>query len=507
MKKIISITLLIGLSFASLKAQIYAVDALRLSYTQLEGTARTLGTGGAFSAVGGDPGALNYNPASLGMMRGSQLFLSPEIRLNKETFNYNNNTGGTNEFSVPWGYSGLVISSNSIDEWKKGDERRTNYAFTFSRAANFNQARSFTALNNDNSITYQYIDEFNQSPQLSQNLLTNPNVNPFNEFSFESVLSWQSYLANYDTSFQQFFSPVDAPVTQSGHYTTSGGIYNLSFYTASHTKDEKLYYGIGATIPIVRFKSETYFQEDDFQDGNTQFDQMTVTTDYTTQGAGFRILGGLIYRPVSFARVSFYVHSGDFLGLSESYQSRMTSRVDLAEAPQNAFAVESPTQEFSYSFRTPWRFGFGTAFFIKKKGFVSIDYELSNMGSGKYDFGNGFESFNANINDQIDDLYRFNHHLKLGTEFALKAFRLRGGMAYQTSPFSKSLVSKDGDMARLTFTAGLGYVVKKFSFDLAYVVTRSDEFYQPYSIIFGNAPFATFDYVDRRIALTVSARF
>ena len=43
------------------------LDAFRFSQTNWEGTARFMGAGGAFSAIGGDFSCLNTNPAGIGV--------------------------------------------------------------------------------------------------------------------------------------------------------------------------------------------------------------------------------------------------------------------------------------------------------------------------------------------------------------------------------------------------------------------------------------------------------
>ncbi len=507
MRKLSILLLLLGL-YVSSSAQIYVVDALRFMQSEVVGTARTMGAAGAFSAVGGDPGAAYYNPATLGMMRGSQAFITPAMRIGTESFNYLTNNGKSTNVAFPFGYSGAVVSSTTIDGWRDFKSRK-NYALTFGRVANFNQQRAFNGLNPNTSITYQYVDEFNAVGADQANaILNNPNINPYNEFSFEAVLAWLGYLANYDSSFGQFFSPVDAPVFQNGQYKTSGGIYEIGFTSSGTYMNERLYLGFGLAVPILNFSSTTTFTEDDYQDGNLSFDQMNLVTDYTTSGAGFNFKLGILYRPMSLFRVGAYIHSPSFFGLNESYQSRMTSRVNLPEAPQDAFANESPEQQFNYSFNTPWKFGVSTAFFIKKIAFISADYEMQDFGSGKYSFGQGFQSFNQVINDQMRQTYRFNHMIRLGAEAAYKKMRFRGGVIYQTSPLDKSIgVQKQGDQSKLTFTTGFGLSWKKFGLDFAYLVTRWDEFYQPYTVVFLDAPTATFSHINRTIAITATVKF
>ena len=44
-----------------------AIDAYRISQPDMKGTARFMGMGGAFSALGGDLSTLSQNPAGIGI--------------------------------------------------------------------------------------------------------------------------------------------------------------------------------------------------------------------------------------------------------------------------------------------------------------------------------------------------------------------------------------------------------------------------------------------------------
>ena len=48
------------------------LDAFKYSQTELNGTARYLGMGGAFGALGGDISAMNTNPAGLAIYKSSE---------------------------------------------------------------------------------------------------------------------------------------------------------------------------------------------------------------------------------------------------------------------------------------------------------------------------------------------------------------------------------------------------------------------------------------------------
>ena len=60
------------------------LDAFKYSQTELNGTARYLGMGGAFGALGGDLSSINVNPA------GSAIFSNNQLTISLSTFNIKN---------------------------------------------------------------------------------------------------------------------------------------------------------------------------------------------------------------------------------------------------------------------------------------------------------------------------------------------------------------------------------------------------------------------------------
>ena len=104
MKKIICLAvsaLMAGAGSASAQG---VLDAYKFSQSDLNGTARYLGMGGAFGALGGDISVLSNNPAGLGIYRSSEvvttLSLSPtktssdwngsKVNASKNKFNFDN---------------------------------------------------------------------------------------------------------------------------------------------------------------------------------------------------------------------------------------------------------------------------------------------------------------------------------------------------------------------------------------------------------------------------------
>ncbi|MBO7255971.1 MAG: TonB-dependent receptor, partial [Bacteroidales bacterium] len=66
-KYILLLSILTIASFSGYSQNMY--DALRYSQLYYEGTARSMGLGNAMVSLGGDLGALSYNPAASGVYR------------------------------------------------------------------------------------------------------------------------------------------------------------------------------------------------------------------------------------------------------------------------------------------------------------------------------------------------------------------------------------------------------------------------------------------------------
>ena len=79
MKKTL-ITIFLAAAAVSVNAQT-AYDALLFSENEYEGTARTMAMGNAFTALGGDLGAISINPAGSAVAKYSQFTLTPALTI------------------------------------------------------------------------------------------------------------------------------------------------------------------------------------------------------------------------------------------------------------------------------------------------------------------------------------------------------------------------------------------------------------------------------------------
>jgi len=121
-----------------------------------------------------------------------------------------------------------------------------------------------------------------------------------------------------------------------------------------------------------------------------------------------------------------------------------------------------------------------SAAFIANKSFaLNVDYTLG-LTRPKYKVYGGAET---ELNDFFKDNYKNLSELKIGAEYRLKQFRLRGGYAYASSPFDALTVDRytdNGGVAqgqsysnlilndRNALSLGLGYDFRSFYIDASY---------------------------------------
>ncbi len=88
MKKIL-ISLAAVVTVTALQAQT-AYDALLYSKQNYQGTARSVAMGNAFTALGGDLGALGINPAASALYKHSELVFTPAFNIISSNTDYLN---------------------------------------------------------------------------------------------------------------------------------------------------------------------------------------------------------------------------------------------------------------------------------------------------------------------------------------------------------------------------------------------------------------------------------
>lgn len=148
---------------------------------------------------------------------------------------------------------------------------------------------------------------------------------------------------------------------------------------------------------------------------------------------------------------------------------------------------------------TPAKATISGAFVPNKNFAINVDYSLGISKPKFKEEGDAETQLNSFFKDEYKNLSEF----KVGAEYRVQQFRIRGGYAMATSPFkdmSISAYSADGAAGaakfsdlfvskRNTFGAGLGYDFKSFYIDAAYQ-NVSSEYKSP--VLFGEYSSGTF---------------
>ncbi len=111
-----------------------AIDGFRFSQPDLKGTARYMGMGGAFGALGGDLSAISTNPAGIGVYRRNELGITMDIDMQNATSEAQGVKNTQNQTKVLLNNVGGVATWNLMNSVMPN----INIGFTYNRAASFN---------------------------------------------------------------------------------------------------------------------------------------------------------------------------------------------------------------------------------------------------------------------------------------------------------------------------------------------------------------------------------
>jgi len=459
MKKYIIATMMLLLTVA-MNAQL-AEDALRYSQSYYQGTARSMGAGGAFGAVGADFSTASTNPAGLGLFRTYDMTITPEVFSRRVGSTYNGTYSEDYRTIFDLSNLGYVMTTplHGGDGWKY-----FQFALGMNRLNNYNSVVNMNGYNNQNSKLDVYWEQANF-----------PYV-PINDLEFKDPFylepAWAVYLLDtipgiddyYDTPFP------NSPVYQSQQVISKGSTNEWVFSIASNYNDF-LFLGATVGLPYIRYDRKTVYSEEFTSDNVPDFQRWSVTENLVTNGWGINLKLGAIVKPADWVRIGASFHT-------PSYYWNMTdvwNTVTTATYGGETYVAESVvTGNYSYRFYTPLKAMGSAAFFINQMGFVSAEYEFADYSTARFGSKDGGT---GDVNTDIRDAYTSTHNLRFGTEWRLGMISLRGGYGFSTSPYANNL----NDGKRTSYSGGIGYKKDGFALDFAYVYSVMNEEYYLYS--------------------------
>lgn len=510
MKKISTILFSILLT-TGLYAQT-ASEALIFSQQHYEGTARTLAMGNAFTALGGDLGAIAINPASSAVYRYSQFSLTPSLITSNGEADYLGNIS-TDSFSrMSISNLGVVMA---FDTGNYSGLLNYNFGITLNRTNSFNSIMSAFGTTYDSSLLGSIASGLSGIHVSALESTNSYDAFYNNNLSWPEVLAWETYLlantpdSDYDYvgSTENIYDNGDIEVggelEQSYFRKINGGTTNFSLNFGGNVSDF-FYFGANLNLITLSYElnetyGETAVNSRDFQDG---FESMTSTYWQRTTGSGVNLQVGAIFTPLPGLRLGATITSPTWFDMNDNWQRNMTSSF----VNGNYYDIDSPVGAYDYKIQTPMKWSLGAAFTFWEKALISADYESVNYKNIKMSDKNGSESTFSDENTEISKYFKRSDILRLGVElWPLKFMALRVGYNYYGSPDPEFYDAQQYLSGGIGFKFGKG----RTTFDIAYrrSLPNSEGFtlYNDYSGI--EAPEGTFTHSRGKLLFTFGFKF
>lgn len=536
MKKIYFMAAALAIPFVA-EAQ-SAIDGFRFSQPDMKGTARYMGMGGAFGALGGDLSSISTNPAGIGVYRRNEIGITMDIDIQSAAAESQGFKSTQDQTKV------LLNNVGGVASWNLANPvvPNINLGFTYNRAASFNSHYVGAVNELRNSLT-NYIAGVSNNEGVTVADVTSTNTfTPYNPNDGGYAAPWLSILG-YDSYFITPTGDDDQPqwIGQWGTTTSGSGAFEVLTTGGANEYNiavggnlyNKVFWGIDFGIIDLDYSMTALWSENlnnavvdnPYGDENSTADWV-LTNMYNASGTGYNLKAGFIYRPVQELRLGVSFATPTWYAINESYMAstNFNYSVDIPGMQQNrAVTNDGQWGLNSYNFRTPWRLTASAAGVIGKNLIVSADVEWQwfnkmrfyNGGGNFFDYDDGYGDWDwpyyapakkaspsLIINDpwyatnaDIEDFYQSTTTFRLGAEYRITPrFSVRAGYANVSSPVRKE--AKDGTMLIYTsgtmpnyrwdnstnyITCGLGYNFNNFYIDAAYVHKNVSSEYHAYT--------------------------
>lgn len=498
-KRLFSIGMLAMAAVAAVAQTQY--DAARFSGSELNGTARFVGMGGAMSALGADISVIGTNPAGIGLFRSHDLSLS--FGFNKNVTN--SNLGGTEvkdeRTRASFDQLGFVYSTKIGN---KTDLRYFNIGFNYHKMANFNRQFSSRGNLNGSSLSWQMQDMMlgtgAYQNQASYDALLDAE-NPYTSSAYYGTpflgsMGVRTGLVDDVTGNDGSFGMMGWNGASGDYYSREEGGINAYDFNLSFNVQDRFYFGATLGVYDVNYSRYSSYYETVLDDKGNDNGSFQLNNWFTTDGAGLDLKLGVIVRPMEYSpfRIGFAVHTPIWYSLNDRYTA--TLGTDILAFPEkyteNLSDYYAPDASYllEYQLATPWKFNVSMGTTFSNVLAVDAEYEFANYAKARYKDAGGYDL--AAANGAVDKYLENVHTFRIGMEAKFTPqFSFRAGYNYVTSPIADNsaryvpnLSTNKADYiwfdetrtdpeyhnlkARNTLTLGLGYRGKFMYADVAY---------------------------------------
>lgn len=494
-------------------------ESARLLGSDLNGTARYVGMGGAMEALGADISTISTNPAGIGLFRHSTASVS---------FGFVSQ-GGANKFdglsttNMSFDQAGFVYSSHF------NSDTYINLGFNYHKSRNFDQILSAAnSLNNcsQNGLTYYkgtlgtagrggYTLDYNKQNEIigwdgssdwraqtySQADYLNANALMLTEYFDQNGKfdDWQIYY--YDANGYTF---------DRAH---RGWIADYDFNLSGNVNN-RFYWGITVGVKDVNYRGYSEYGEKllvhDESGKAYEAGGVAIGDDRKIKGSGVDVKFGFIVRPVEESpfRIGAYVSTPTWYNLTSSnstyYLNNAYDPLDN-NRPIGTWDDGESNESYDFQYYTPWKFGLSLGHTVGSVLAIGAGYEYTDYGASQNRIIDGYDSY-YDVDESSKD-----HQMKHNTEASLKGVHtlkagvevkpapglsLRAGYNYVSAGYNKDgvrdmTIDSPGVMYASTtdytnwkdtqrLTCGLGYKIGGLNLDVAYQYSATNGEFHPF---------------------------
>ena len=409
-------------AFLSLGAMYYAQDASVIKNTaevysgsNFGGTAKFNSMAGSMGALGGDLSAITVNPA------GTGVFITGDVSAT------------------------LAVQGNKNNSNLFGKSFESSYNNT-----NLGQVGGVVSFETNSNSPWQFVNlAFNYSTKNLEDYVQTPGNS-----SIKEAVQYESG----GTTVNDF-------LVYNGHaYDRTGTASNLNVSLGGNYEN-KIYVGAGLNFKTAELEQSDFFQLQ-LQNLGEYANYHKQYTPYRESSNGFSASVGIIGKINNNIRLGAAIESPTFWNLTRTY----------TEYGQNSSdAWVSDIFDETRRLTTPMKLTLSGALVASKNFAVNIDYTLG-VTKPKYKVEGSAEQ---QLNDYFSSDYKNTSDLRIGAEYRMAGFRLRGGYGIEANPFDASSLKSFNSTGtsgtnsysslflgkRQTLAGGLGYDFKSFYVD------------------------------------------
>lgn len=446
-------------------------DALRYSTENLSGTARFDALSGAFGALGADISSIAINPAGSAIFMKSAGSATISVVDKKNKSNYFGTNTEASYTNLKFNQAGFVFASNNRNQGSTFN--KFSIGFNYLSTNNFDDD-VFVAGTGNTSIGEFFTEQANGVPldllQLQGNetisslyayLGVNEGVSAQNAF-----LGYQGYIIdpiNPENPENILYYSNIAPgsFNQKYYYSSSGysGKYTFNFATEIN---HMISLGINLNSNNFNYRQSTFLNETNFNQGSS-INYVGFENNLYAYGGGFSAQIGAIAKVTNSLRLGFTFDTPIWYNIYEETIQYLESSREVDGVIYNEYINPKIINVFQrYQLNTPWKIAASGAFIFGKSGLISINYSFKDYATTN--FSSSYDPYFSNQNTIIKNELKGSSAIKVGGEYRINRFSLRGGYQYEESPY-KNKISR-GDLNG--FSGGFGFYLGSYSLDFSY---------------------------------------